>query len=146
MSASPPPPALADYPHHAYEKLRYSDTDRQGHVNNLIFAQALETGRCEVLFPVDGKPLHDSGCDFVIASLKLDFLAELNWPGRIDIGTRVVRVGASSFTLEQGLFQSGRCAATATTVIVQTSRKTRRSLPLNETAIRRLEELRPAVS
>jgi acyl-CoA thioester hydrolase len=42
-------PTLAQFPLHAYDKLRYADTDRQGHVNNAVFATALETGRVELL-------------------------------------------------------------------------------------------------
>jgi acyl-CoA thioester hydrolase len=36
-----PAPKLTDYPLRTYEKLRYADTDRQGHVNNAIFATML---------------------------------------------------------------------------------------------------------
>ena len=40
-----------------HEKLRYADTDRQGHVNNAVFATMLETGRVELLYSLD-KPLY----------------------------------------------------------------------------------------
>ena len=133
----PSPPSLSAYPLRTHDKLRYADTDRQGHVNNAVFATLLETGRVELLCAADG-PLHEAGCSFVIASLQLDFLGELTWPGQVEIGTRVASVGRSSVTLEQGLFQDGRCAATARTVIVQVNDATRRSQPLGEAALRRL--------
>lgn len=135
-----PSPSLADYPFQSYEKLRYGDTDRQGHVNNAVFSTMLETGRVEFLFASDG-PLHDTGCDFVIASLHLDFLNEVNWPGKVDIGTRVLKVGRSSVTLEQGVFQVGVPVARASTVIVQMNRDTRRSHPWGEAALARLQGL-----
>lgn len=138
----PAAPSLADYPLVTYEKLRYADTDRQGHVNNAVFATMLETGRVELLL-APGEPLHEPGCDFVIASLHLDFRDEVRWPGRVDIGTRVAKVGTSSLTLEQGLFQDGRCVATATTVIVQMNIESRRSQPLAELAVGRLSRLMP---
>jgi acyl-CoA thioester hydrolase len=133
----PSPPPLSTFPFRAHDKLRYADTDRQGHVNNAVFATLLETGRVELLYAADG-PLHEAACSFVIASLQLDFHGELTWPGRVEIGTRVASVGRSSVTLEQGLFQDGRCAATARTVIVQVNDATRRSQPLGEAALRRL--------
>jgi acyl-CoA thioester hydrolase len=34
-----------DFPHQTFEKVRYGDTDAQGHVNNAIFPEYLETGR-----------------------------------------------------------------------------------------------------
>ena len=42
-------PKLADYPAHDYDKLRYSDMDTQGHVNNAVFTTLLETGRTSLL-------------------------------------------------------------------------------------------------
>jgi len=137
----PTTPSLSAYPLRTHDKLRYADTDRQGHVNNAVFATMLETGRVELLYAADG-PLHDAGCSFVIASLHLDFHGEITWPGQVDIGTRVASIGRSSLTLEQALFQGGHCAASARTVIVQVNDGSRRSQPLTEAAVRRLTELR----
>lgn len=133
-------PKLVDYPLRTYEKLRYADTDRQGHINNAIFSTMLETGRVELLCAPDAQ-LFDAGCAFVIARLQLDFHGEVTWPGQVDIGTRVAAIGRSSFTLEQGLFQTEKCVATAQTVIVQINERSRRSQRLCESAIRQLAEL-----
>ena len=131
---------LNAFPLRTFEKLRYSDTDRQGHVNNAVFSTMLETGRVELLYsPHD--PLQEPGCAFVIASLHLDFLGEITWPGDVDIGTRVASVGNSSFTLEQCLFQHSRCVAAAKTVIVQMNEASRRAQPLSAAARQRLAEL-----
>lgn len=124
-----PAPELNQFALQTYDKLRYADTDRQGHVNNAVFATMLETGRVEILYNPD-QPLSSADCAFVIASLTLNLRAEITWPGQVDIGTRVSAIGRSSVTLEQGLFQDGRCAATASTVIVQMNETTRRSQPL----------------
>ena len=133
-------PTLEDYPLQTYDKVRYADTDRQGHVNNAVFATFLETGRVEFLYdPVH--PLAPPGAQFVIANLEVDLRAELTWPGRVDIGTRVASVGRSSVRIEQGLFQEGRCAATATTVIVLMGEATRKSEPLPSGAVDRLSAL-----
>jgi acyl-CoA thioester hydrolase len=35
----------ADFPFLTFDKIRYADTDRQGHVNNAVYATFLETGR-----------------------------------------------------------------------------------------------------
>jgi acyl-CoA thioester hydrolase len=115
--ARPERPTLELFPLQAHEKLRYADTDRQGHVNNAVFSTMLETGRVELLYNAE-RPLAEPGCSFVIARLVLDFLGEIRWPGRVDIGTRVAATGRSSMTLDQALFQDGDCVATATTVIV----------------------------
>ncbi len=131
---------LADYPLHSTDKLRYADTDRLGHVNNAVFSTFLETGRVDLLYGKYGE-LADDGCDFVIARMELDFLQEINWPGSVDIGSRVLKVGRSSFTLEQGVFQDGGRAARANTVIVQMNRQTRKSHPLSVEASEKLAML-----
>ena len=41
---------LEDFVGQAYDKLRYGDTDRQGHVNNAVFATFMETGRVELIY------------------------------------------------------------------------------------------------
>ncbi|GAB2182722.1 acyl-CoA thioesterase [Roseibium sp. LAB1] len=132
------------FPLRAADKLRYGDTDRQGHVNNAVFATFLETGRVELLY---NDALADDGAAFVIARLELDFLAEVNWPGDVEIGTAVLDVGRSSFKLFQKVFQDGRAVAQAVTVIVQMNESTRKSQPLSEHARKRLQELTgPALS
>jgi acyl-CoA thioester hydrolase len=126
-------PTLADFPFQTFDKVRYADTDRQGHVNNAAFATFLETGRVEFLYAPQS-PLAAAGAAFVIVKLNLNLLAEINWPGRVEIGTAVTKVGSSSVSLYQGLFQDGRCVATAETVIVQMNKQTRKSQPLTDTA------------
>jgi len=125
--------SLKEYPLRSYDKLRYPDTDRQGHVNNAAFSTFLETGRVEVLYD-PANPLASEHGEFVIASLKLDYLAEITYPGRVEIGSGVTKVGTSSFRFTQALFQQGQCVATAETVIVQVDDRTRRSSPLSEAA------------
>ena len=128
---------LSDFPLKTFDKIRYADTDRQGHVNNSVFSVFLETGRVEVLYNPD-LPILSEGASFVIASLKLEFLREITWPGQVDIGTGARKIGNSSNTLYQQLFQNDQCAAQAETIIVQVDNETRRSSPLSDQARRTL--------
>ena len=124
---------LQDFPLQTYDKVRYADTDRQGHVNNAVFASFLETGRVEVLYHPE-LPILAAGASFVIASLNLHFQREIKWPGRVDIGTGVRKLGNSSLTLYQELYQGDACVATAETVIVQVDGTTGRGKPLSPAA------------
>jgi acyl-CoA thioester hydrolase len=124
---------LEDFPVRSFDKLRYADTDRQGHVNNAVFSTFLETGRVEFLYQAQ-IPILSGGNSFVIASLQLNFLREINWPGQVDIGTGILKVGNSSITFCQQIFQNEKCAATAETVIVQVDDESGRSKPLSEQA------------
>jgi acyl-CoA thioester hydrolase len=132
--------ALEDYPSRTSADIRYSDLDRQGHVNNAVFATFSEVGRVAFMYDPE-RPLAIEGRSFVIARLLIDFRAELFWPGTVDIGTGVRTVGRSSFTLAQGLFNDGRLVATAEATIVMVDQESRRSTHLPPEAIDVLQGL-----
>src|SRR5208337_2732089 len=135
ISSSPPgpAPALGEFLHVSREKLRYGDTDRQGHVNNAVFVTFLETGRVELLLSNE-VDLCGPGGAFVLARLLVDYRKEMQWPGDIEIGTRVESVGRSSLRMTQALFQNGECVATAESIVVLTDTTTRRSKPFSDEA------------
>ncbi len=130
---------LKDFPSVTFDKIRYGDTDRQGHVNNAVFSAFLETGRVELLYDPDFPKLSDD-TSFVIVSLNLVFISEINWPGRVDIGTGVLKIGSSSIMIFQKLFQNDVLVASAETVIVQVNHVEKRSTPLSEKARASLEK------
>ena len=132
---------LEAFPSRTAADIRYADTDRQGHVNNAVFATFSEIGRVGFLYRPD-RPLAPEGASFVIARIEIDFLAELHWPGTVEIGTGVSRIGRSSFGLTQGVFDRGRPAAAIECVIVIVDGETRRSMPLPPGTVAALEELR----
>lgn len=132
--------AITDFPLRAQDKLRYGDTDRQGHINNAVFSTFLETGRVELLYDRTRK-LVEPGTAFVIARLEMDFRAELLWPGEVEIGTRIASIGRSSVRLEQAIFQGRRCVASGITVMVQMDETTRKARPFSETVRQQLAEL-----
>ena len=141
LSPAPLSPATerASFKIWAYDKLRYNDTDRQGHVNNAVFATFCETGRVGFLYDHQ-LALAAPGCEFVVVRLVIDFRAELFYPARIDIGTRVRKIGRTSFTVDQGIFRDEVCAATAETVCVQMHSETRRAHALSPTMLDWLKE------
>ena len=122
------------------DRLRYADTDRQGHINNAVFATFLESGRVAFLYD-PAAPLAPAGCEFVLARLTIDFRAELHWPGVVDIGSTILAIGRSSLTIGQAVFAGALCAATAETVIVLTDAATRRSTPFPDALRARLAAL-----
>lgn len=137
-SAPGPAPRLNDFVCIARDKMRYGDTDRQGHVNNAAFSTFFETGRVELLFSNETDLLGPDG-SIVIARLTIDFRKELKWPGEVDIGTRIATIGRSSLRCEQALFNQGDCIATAESIVVLTDANTRRSKPFSHEARAYLE-------
>jgi acyl-CoA thioester hydrolase len=123
--------ARASYAYWHTEKIRFSDTDMIGHVNNVAFAAFIESGR--VAFTrsgaIAGMP---RGLLVVMARIELDYRAELHWPGEIDVGSRLLSLGRSSFRVGNGVFNGPVCAATSVTTLVVIDAATRKSTPIPE--------------
>jgi acyl-CoA thioester hydrolase len=130
-------PRLDDFPYVHAEPIRYADMDRQGHVNNAIYSTFLESGRVN-LFRDPRSGLDTADVETVLARIEIDYLLELRWPGTVQIGTGVARVGRTSVVLDQAVFSEGACAAVATAVMVLMDRATRRPRPLPEDAVAKL--------
>ena len=123
--------SLNDYPHVRTENVRYGDTDRQGHVNNAVFSTFFECSRTDILYD-PRRNLITADREFVIVKFEVEYLAELGWPGTVEIGTRVARLGRSSIVCEQAIFQNGVCAAVSSNVMVMIDVETRKSAALPE--------------
>lgn len=110
--------------------VRYGDLDPNNHVNNGAINQYFEDGRVgfrlQRLTEVAGATL--SG--FAVVKFAANYLAPAHYPGDVEIGTVVTRIGGSSYGLGQGIFQNGRCVATAEIVTVQFDPETSKSVAL----------------
>lgn len=115
--------------HWSHEKIRFSDTDKIGHVNNAAYAVYCETGRVE-FNQINVFPYLDDSFGGLVARIAYNIRAETFHPNTVDIGTGVVAIGRTSFTLGQGLFVGDGCVATAEGVIVIIDRDSRKPTPL----------------
>ena len=118
------------FSHFTQENIRFSDTDMVGHVNNTAYAVYCEAGRVHFgrSLPTGDDPSQGG----VLARVEINMRAEAHFPGVVEIGTGVLRVGRTSFTLGQGLFVDGQCVATAQGVLVTIDRETRRPAPISD--------------
>jgi acyl-CoA thioester hydrolase len=73
-------------------------------------------------------------CAFVVAKTTIDLLKEIHWPGQIDIGTGILRIGQSSIVIGANLYQNGHVVATSETIVVQVSEVNKTSVVLSEDA------------
>ena len=78
---------------------------------------------------------------FVIAKLTLEFRAEMHWPGVVEIGTRIERIGRASVTLAQALFVGGACVAVAHSIVALMDRATRRAVALPQETVAALRAI-----
>jgi acyl-CoA thioester hydrolase len=132
-------PLLEDFPYRLSDNVRFGDLDPNQHVNNAVYATYFETGRVTLMKdPRYG--LMQEGLAWIMVRLDMHFRAELRWPGTIDLGLGVVKLGRTSVTCDQVVFSEGRCVASAKATMVLIDEITRKPTPLTAELI---EALRP---
>jgi acyl-CoA thioester hydrolase len=87
---------------------RWGDCDRFGHVNNVQFVRYFESGRLDYFHRVlDLDTVPDAVDSLIIADIHVNFLRQINHPCALEVGTRVSRLGNSSFDFEAAIFAQG---------------------------------------
>lgn len=116
----------AAYPYFNEQPIRFSDQDAMGHVNNVAYAAYVEAGRLG--FFVDYLSDYPAAFEnYVLAHVSIDYRIEMNFPGTVRVGARLLAVGRKSVTTGYGLFLGDICHATATSVNVYFDPATRKS-------------------
>ena len=132
MTGEPSPnlKTMSIYSNWAKSTIRYSDLDPNGHVNNGAINAFFEDGR--VCFRNDRmlKLGDEILTGFALVKFTVEYLAPLYFPGSVDVGTVVTRIGRSSFSLGQGIFSDGTCVATAEVITVSFDPKSKHSQKL----------------
>jgi acyl-CoA thioester hydrolase len=122
-------PRLEDFPYRLTDNVRFADLDPNQHVNNAVYATYFETGRV-TLMKDRSFGLMPPGLAWIMVRLDIHFRAELRWPGTIEMGLGVARLGRTSATFDQVVFSEGRCVASAQAVTVLIDESTRKPTPL----------------
>ena len=109
--------------------IRFCDTDKMGHVNNCAITTFIEAGRCDFVYGLIAAAGDAAAhVDFILARIVVDFRRELHYPGTVEIGTRLTRIGGKSLTSGYGVFMGSTCYATAECVNVFFDPRERRSM------------------
>ena len=123
--------------------IRYSDLDPNGHVNNGAINEFFEDGRVKFrndsLVKLPGSFL----TGFVLAKFSVQYYAPLFYPGTVDTGTTILRIGRTSYTLGQAIFVDGKCAASAEVITVLLDPETHKSTPLPDELREILHKFQP---
>lgn len=121
--------ARAAYRFWTEEKLRNNDTDQQGHVNNAVISTLFEAGRIDVLSAPEIAAIRKV-TQIVVVKTLINFRKELFFPGKVQIGSRISRVGRTSLDFDQVVNAANGEVATAETTCVLLDRATRKPIPV----------------
>tara|TARA_B100000945_G_C20325826_1_gene569947 strand:+ start:495 stop:905 length:411 start_codon:yes stop_codon:yes gene_type:complete len=107
--------SLDSYPFKYKLSTRWRDQDPFKHVNHAIFLNYLEDARTNLFkrWSIDYEKK-----SVIVASMKIDYLAQVSHPSELLIAQRISRIGTKSFDIEAVIFNNKVpcCASTVTTV------------------------------
>lgn len=130
------------FPFWSTEKIRFGDLDRQNHVNNLAVCSYIESGRVEFREREFPEYARDQSISWLVVNFEIAFKAVIGYPGTVDVGTGILKIGKSSYVLGHGAFTGDLCIATAKTITVFGDRATEKSRPIPDDLRAHFERLR----
>ena len=99
------PELLKDYPIILTLPILWGDQDAFGHVNNVVYFRWCESARVAYLNDTGLQALmSQANLGPILASIKCDYLRQLNYPDTVRIGARVTRIGNKSVSMEHAIF------------------------------------------
>ena len=123
--------------------------DSLGHVNHAEFVRMLEGARSDFYrrcgLPIDGENGAPARIGTVVVNLNVDFRAECLAGDRLEVRTRGIRRGRTSFTLEQHITRlDGTPVVDARSTSVVMDLATREVIPVPESLARVLPPREPS--
>jgi acyl-CoA thioester hydrolase len=99
-------------------EVEFRDIDAAGHVNNAVYLTYLETARIKYLMDVLGLEFA-SELALIVARIEVDFRSPALFPETLEIGSRVRRIGTTSFDMDHEIRGGdGRLVLEASSVLV----------------------------
>lgn len=121
--------------------VRFGETDLLGHVNNVSYFAYLEHARVQFFKVLTTREKNDAW-QFILASVKCDFLAQAYFDQSLTIVTKVARIGNKSFELEHVISdnETGKLVAKGHSTVVYFDFKEQESKPIPENVREKLEQ------
>jgi acyl-CoA thioester hydrolase len=128
------PRERGSYRHFITISTRWADNDAYGHVNNAIFYQWFDTAVNQWLIKQGLLDIEAGDPIGLVVETGCTYFAPLSYPGDVEVGIALERLGSSSVTYKLGVFAAGTGdpAAEGHFTHVYVSRERRRPVPLPE--------------
>jgi len=93
------------YPRFTTAELRWMDNDVYGHVNNALYYAFFDTAINQYLIAEGGLDIVNSSVIAFTVESQCQYLRPISFPGTIDVGLRVGKLGNSSVRYELAIFK-----------------------------------------
>ena len=139
----PEPRGRDDYRHFARVAMRWGDNDAYGHVNNTVYYAWFDTVVNQWLVAQGLLDIVRSDPIGLVAETSCAYFAPIAFPGDVEVGIAVERLGTSSVTYRIGVFGDGATepAAQGYFTHVYVGRASRRPVALPEAWRAKLETI-----
>ena len=112
---------MDDFPISVEFPIHWGEMDALGHVNHARILTWMETARIALFDEIGLQSRGDLTIGPILANINVNYYAPIHYPGRMNAGVRVTKVGRTSFTLDYAITNADapeRVLAGGTTVIV----------------------------
>ena len=107
--------SLEDFLFHHNIQTRWKDMDSFGHINNAVYLTYIEDARTTLFKRWNLKSQNKS---IIVASLKIDYFTQIKHPSKLIIGSKISRIGNSSFDIQSAIFIDGLKKPAALSLVI----------------------------
>lgn len=108
-------PALACFPVITSLQVQWGEMDAFGHVNNAVYFRWFESARVDYLDQVESAlSMEGGGLGPILAAISCRYKRQVKFPDTVHIGSRVSKIGLSSFDVEYALVSETQNVLAAT--------------------------------
>ena len=107
--------SLEDFLFHHNIQTRWKDMDSFGHINNAVYLTYIEDARTTLFKRWN---LNSQNKSVIVASLKIDYFTQIKHPSKLIIGSKISRIGNSSFDIQSAIFIEGLKKPAALSLVI----------------------------
>ena len=135
---------IEKFRHKISVKVRFSDLDAMGHVNNASYLSYLEEARLAYYNHVLKMDTNNLDFNAVIARIEIDYIDQIRLGDNVEVYTRTAKIGNKSSDVEHLIVvannENKKIAAKALTKLVSFDYRKNISVPVSEEAKKTIEE------
>ena len=117
---------------------RVSETDGVGHINNVFVPIWFEAGRREI-FRVFSPKLDFLDWKLALVKVTVEYVDQLYLAENVEVRTGIEKIGTSSFTIKEEIYQTKRLCAKGQAIYVNYNFKEKKSTPISNEIRNKLE-------
>ena len=117
---------------------RVSETDGVGHINNVFVPIWLEAGRREI-FRIFSPNLDFVDWKLALVKVTVEYVDQLYLAENVEVRTGIEKIGKSSFTIKEEIYQTKRLCAKGQAIYVNYNFKEKKSTPISNEIRNKLE-------